>query len=105
MNILTNAAQAIKGNGTIGISIRRKEANVVRVEISDTGVGIPKEHLGKITDPFFTTKDVGEGTGLGLWISDSIVRAHGGSISCTSSPSDGTVFAVEIPIRPPQDPQ
>src|SRR5690606_24518722 len=71
MNILTNAAQAIKGSGTIRISVgcgRENDCDVMIVSIQDTGAGIPAELMQKIRDPFFTTKDVGEGTGLGLWI-------------------------------------
>src|SRR5690606_19724964 len=74
MNILTNAAQAIEGQGTIRIRVATSELDggpALRVEVSDSGGGIPPEALERIVDPFYTTKPVGEGTGLGLWISDS----------------------------------
>jgi two-component system NtrC family sensor kinase len=103
MNILTNAAQAIHGPGTIRIAVESGEAGevgVLRVAISDTGEGIRPDVLERITDPFFTTKGVGEGTGLGLWISDSIVRAHGGVLHCDSKVGLGSTFTVTLPLRP-----
>jgi len=106
MNILTNAAQAIRGTGTIRIAVARGEADgipVLRVAISDTGEGIPPEVRERITDPFFTTKGVGEGTGLGLWITDSIVRAHGGTLTCESQLGVGSTFSVTLPLRPSGD--
>lgn len=103
MNILTNAAQAIHGPGTIRITVTSGEAGgvgVLRVAISDTGEGIRPDVLERITDPFFTTKGVGEGTGLGLWITDSIVRAHGGVLGCDSQVGVGSTFTVTLPLRP-----
>ncbi len=100
MNILTNAAQAIAETGTIRICACPIEFERVRVTITDTGRGIAPEHLDKITDPFFTTKEVGEGTGLGLWISESIVHAHGGRLECKSMLGQGSTFIVELPIQP-----
>jgi len=107
MNILTNAAQAIRGPGTIRIAVASHEqagVPVVRVAISDTGEGIPHDVREHITDPFFTTKGVGEGTGLGLWISDSIVRAHGGQLLCDSEVGVGSTFTVILPLRPTAHP-
>jgi signal transduction histidine kinase len=103
MNILTNAAQAISGPGTICIAVAAHEdsgAPYLRVAISDTGAGMAPDVLEHITDPFFTTKGVGEGTGLGLWISDSIVRAHGGQLLCKSEVGVGSTFTVILPLRP-----
>ncbi len=103
MNILTNAAQAIVGEGFIRVSIESiDEGQSIRVVISDDGPGIPADHMEKITDPFFTTKDVGEGTGLGLWISENIVRAHGGRLECISAPHRGATFTVTLPVRAPE---
>lgn len=99
MNLLLNAAQAISDKGYIEISTRR-EGNSVTVGIRDNGSGIPREHLDRIFEPFFSTKPVGSGTGLGLSISYSIVRAHKGSIEVESEEGKGTEFRVRLPIRP-----
>ncbi|HTE53585.1 MAG TPA: ATP-binding protein [Kofleriaceae bacterium] len=107
MNILTNAAQAIRGPGTIRIRVARGEAAgapTLVVAVSDTGEGISLEVRERMLDPFFTTKGVGEGTGLGLWITDSIVRAHGGTLICESEVGLGSTFAITLPLRPtPRD--
>jgi signal transduction histidine kinase len=100
MNILTNAAQAVAGEGRICVEIDTiNSGRELRVRVSDSGPGISPEILEKITDPFFTTKEVGEGTGLGLWISENIVRAHGGRLTCESSPGVGATFIVTLPVR------
>jgi signal transduction histidine kinase len=103
MNILTNAAQAIGGEGWIEVKISQVDENrAVEVAITDSGPGIRHEAMAKITDPFFTTKDVGEGTGLGLWISENIVRAHGGTMRWhNDAGTGGAVFVVTLPIRAP----
>jgi signal transduction histidine kinase len=101
MNILTNAAQAIDGDGTITVSVAMSAANdAVEIAIADTGRGVAADIKEKIFDPFFTTKDVGEGSGLGLAISESIVRAHGGTIRCDSPPGAGATFTVTLPVHP-----
>jgi PAS domain S-box-containing protein len=103
MNILTNAAQAIDGEGTIRVVIESVDGGAqIQVAISDSGPGIAPDIAEKITDPFFTTKDVGEGTGLGLWISENIVRAHGGTLTCRSAPGRGATFTVILPVRAPE---
>jgi len=103
MNLLTNAAQAVKGEGTIRVGISRSEdGDSIRVTVSDSGHGIRPEVIQRITDPFFTTKDVGEGTGLGLWITENIVRAHGGTRGCESNPGDGATFTGVLPVRAPE---
>jgi PAS domain S-box-containing protein len=100
MNILTNAAQAITGEGWIEVIIEPiDDGKAVRVAISDSGPGIRPEVMAKITDPFFTTKDVGEGTGLGLWISENIVRAHGGTLEWRNPSDGGAQFVVILPVR------
>jgi two-component system NtrC family sensor kinase len=99
MNILTNAAQAIRGTGTIKIRVSTDDGGrQLRVAISDSGEGIAPDVMEKITDPFFTTKEVGEGTGLGLWISESIVRAHGGTLGVESQLGAGSTFTVTLPL-------
>lgn len=103
MNILTNAAQAITGEGSIDVSIdTTDDGQAIRVVIADSGPGIRPDVMEKITDPFFTTKDVGEGTGLGLWITENIVRAHGGKLLCDSQPGHGASFTVKLPVRAPE---
>lgn len=97
MNLLTNAAQAISGRGTITITTRH-EGNFAVIEIADTGIGIAPEHLKHIFDPGFTTKGVGVGTGLGLAISYRIVENHRGSIEVQSKPGKGTTFTVRLPF-------
>jgi two-component system NtrC family sensor kinase len=103
MNILTNAAQAIDGEGTIDVTIDTvSDGQAVRVTITDSGPGIRPDIMEKITDPFFTTKEVGDGTGLGLWITENIVRAHDGQLTWTSEPGKGASFTVVLPVRAPE---
>ena len=98
MNILVNASQAIEGKGDITINTYRREDRAV-VEISDTGKGIPKEHLGQIFDPGFTTKSAGFGTGLGLSIVGQIIENHEGKIEVESEVGRGTTVRILLPIR------
>jgi two-component system, NtrC family, sensor kinase len=100
LNLLVNAGQSIDGNGTITIStgIDDMEAWVC---IADTGCGIAPENLKRIFDPFYTTKPVGQGTGLGLSVSHSIVRKHGGRIDVDSEVGNGTRFTVRLPLPAP----
>lgn len=102
LNLLTNAAQAIPDKGEIVIRTGR-DGDEVFVAVGDNGQGIAPEHLGRIFDPFYTTKPVGEGTGLGLSLSYAIVQKHGGRIEVDSTPGQGTTFTVRLPIerKPP----
>ncbi|HJZ88019.1 MAG TPA: ATP-binding protein [Polyangia bacterium] len=102
MNVLTNAAQAIRGEGQIFIQIRSLPGERVQVRVTDTGPGVAGEIREKIFDPFFTTKEVGEGTGLGLTISEGIVRNHGGRITVEGELGQGATFVIELPVRPPE---
>ena len=70
----------------------------VAVTIGDTGSGIDEETLGRIFEPFFTTKELGKGTGLGLSVSQQIAAAHGGHIEATSTPGEGSVFRLVLPV-------
>jgi signal transduction histidine kinase len=74
----------------------RVEGNEAVAEVSDTGSGIPAEHLARIYDPFFTTKAIGQGTGLGLSITYGIVREHEGVIHCESASGQGTRFTLRF---------
>ena len=97
MNLLVNASQAIDGKGTITIRTFR-EGDIVNVQFSDSGVGIPPDNLARIFDPGFTTKGVGVGTGLGLSICFKIAQDHGGRIDVKSEIGRGSTFTVQLPI-------
>ncbi|MBW8057573.1 MAG: GAF domain-containing protein [candidate division NC10 bacterium] len=98
LNLLTNALDAIEGEGEVRIAAFPVPGQV-EVVLQDTGCGIPREHLARIFDPFFTTKDVGKGTGLGLAICQGILEQHGGSIEVRSDGlGTGTTVAVRLPV-------
>ncbi|HJU40184.1 MAG TPA: ATP-binding protein [Tahibacter sp.] len=103
MNILMNAAQAIGEQGIITISTGT-DGSHVWVAIGDDGEGIPEANLSRIFDPFFTTKPVGKGTGLGLAISYGIVTKHNGRIDVTSTPGQGSMFRIVLPVKQPVNP-
>src|SRR3954454_13487492 len=99
-NLIDNAVQAMNGVGTLTITTYREDDHVV-VSVGDTGPGVPEERRRRVLEPFFTTKPVGEGTGLGLDISYRIVvNGHGGDILLKSQPGD-TRFLVRLPIAEP----
>lgn len=97
LNILTNAVDAITPPGQVNITTSCA-GNKVSVAIADTGKGITKEEMERLFLPFFTTKEVGEGTGLGLSVSYNIVKSFGGEILVESIPGKGSVFTVVLPI-------
>ncbi len=96
-NVIRNGMQAMKGRGILEIT-SRQEGNRVWIRIRDTGVGIPAEHLGKIYDPFFTTKGPDEGEGLGLYIVQQIVNKYAGTITLESKEGRGTVCTIQFPV-------
>ncbi|HEX2155841.1 MAG TPA: ATP-binding protein, partial [Actinomycetes bacterium] len=99
-NLIDNALDAMDGTGTLRISARAEGDGVV-VEVADTGPGMPPEVAARAFDAFYTTKDVGKGTGLGLDIARRIVEdRHGGAIAIDSHPGR-TVLRVRLPVRPP----
>ena len=105
LNLVTNAAQAIdKPRGLITLATRREGADFIAIEVSDNGKGITPEAMPRIFDPFYTTKEVGKGTGLGLTIAYKIVIRHGGRIDVRSEVGTGSTFTVVLPINPPADP-
>jgi two-component system, NtrC family, sensor kinase len=95
LNLFLNARDAMPSGGWLTISTRIEGGEAV-AEVSDTGAGIPPEHLDRIYDPFFTTKPIGHGTGLGLSISYGIVREHDAAIQCQSAPGQGTRFTLRF---------
>ncbi|HWP81737.1 MAG TPA: PAS domain S-box protein [Bacteroidota bacterium] len=98
INILMNAVDAIgEKSGKIQVKSRKVKSQVV-VECSDSGKGINPEDRDKIFEPFYTTKEVGQGTGLGLWVSYGIVKNFGGEIIVESQPGHGSTFTVTLPI-------
>lgn len=99
MNLLSNACQAVLDEGDIWIRIYGPDADHVALEVRDNGAGIDPRNLAKVFEPFFTTKEVGKGTGLGLSISYGIIKQHGGDIHVESSPGQGTMFRVTLPIK------
>jgi two-component system NtrC family sensor kinase len=101
MNLLVNAAHAIKEFGVITIRTGCTGPDWVWVEISDTGQGIPADIMKRIFEPFFTTKAIGSGTGLGLSLSYGIIHKHGGRIEVRSEPDQGCCFTVHLPVNPP----
>jgi two-component system, NtrC family, sensor kinase len=105
INLLLNAIQATQPGGTVCVtsrSIAHGAVDLAQIEIRDTGIGIPKDQLDSIFNPFFTTKD--KGTGLGLAIANQIISEHGGSVSVDSKPGKGTTFTVNLPtwVDPPE---
>jgi hypothetical protein len=97
LNLFLNARDAMPKGGWLTVSTRVEGGQAV-VELSDTGVGIPAEHLARIYDPFFTTKPEGRGTGLGLSVTYGIVQEHGGVLACDSAPGQGTRFRLLLPL-------
>ena len=77
----------------------KEDAEIIRIECSDTGVGMSLEEVRDAFKPFFTTKNPGEGTGLGLYIAHEIVKRHGGNITIESKKGRGTAVSVEIPCQ------
>lgn len=97
VNLFTNAVSAMDGAGQLAVQIRPADEKVLKIYVSDTGKGIPRDDREKVFDPFFTKKD--KGTGLGLAIVMNIIRKHGGNISVVSEEGMGTVFEIVLPRR------
>ena len=112
VNICTNATHAMSGGGTLTVNLDSVQAEdtlvstgdqpisgkYAKIVISDTGHGIPSSEIDKVFDPYFTTKDVGKGTGIGLTVVHGIVKSHHGEISVSSSADQGTTFTILLPI-------
>ncbi|MBN1845434.1 MAG: ATP-binding protein [Sedimentisphaerales bacterium] len=103
LNLIINARQAMQdAGGRLEIEARAESENQILIRISDTGCGIDPDHLDHVFEPFFSTKTQQEdidrrGTGLGLAICKDLIEAHGGAISVTSTPGEGTQFCIRLP--------
>jgi signal transduction histidine kinase len=102
LNLLHNAVQACSIGGRVTVRTKPDGPSLVLIELADDGCGIAPENLPNIFNPFFTTKPVGEGMGLGLSISYAIVRDHGGTITVNSAPGRGSTFRIRLPLQPPR---
>jgi two-component system sensor histidine kinase HydH len=98
LNLFLNALAAMEKGGVLSVSVTRHDGGSLRVTVTDSGAGIRKEDLGRVFDPYYTTKP--SGTGLGLAIVHRIVEAHGGEIRLESEPGKGTTFTILLPIEP-----
>jgi two-component system NtrC family sensor kinase len=98
MNLLVNAGQAISRDGEIVLRTSAHEGGAL-IEVIDNGSGIAREHLDRIFEPFFTTKP--DGTGLGLWVSRTLVEQHGGELTGANHDEGGAVFTLRLPCRGP----
>ncbi|QQS55473.1 MAG: two-component sensor histidine kinase [Candidatus Competibacteraceae bacterium] len=101
MNLIVNAIQAMPQGGALSIRGARRADGWIALRFQDTGTGIAPEIVDKIFNPFFTTKPVGSGTGLGLSVSYNIIKRHGGRIEVESTIGQGTAFTVLLPERQP----
>ena len=97
LNVVINAIQAVEKKGRVEVSGAVADGQVC-VAVSDNGPGIPPDKLASIFDPYFTTKS--EGSGLGLWIAQQIVTAHGGTLQARNGASGGAVLTMRLPLRP-----
>jgi len=103
INLVTNAEQAMSRDGARGkivISVRRK-GQIIEIRVSDNGHGIPEPSRKYIFDPFYTTKEVGQGTGLGLSLATTLIENNGGNLSLEKTSPEGTVFLIELPLMGP----
>ena len=110
LNLFLNATEAMPKGGRLivatqtggGGELDTYSADVIRIDVRDTGTGISEETVARIFEPFFSTK-MEKGTGLGLWVSHGIVQAHGGTLKVRSRSGQGTTFTITLPIAGPQD--
>jgi signal transduction histidine kinase len=101
VNIVVNAIQAMPDGGKLTIRTNASD-RFISLTVEDTGVGMSEKVLKQIFLPFFTTKDVGQGTGLGLPVVHGIVTSHSGSINVDSKVGQGTKFDIQLPIAEPK---
>ncbi len=103
LNLVLNAADAMPDGGRLRVSLRESEDGEVEVRVGDSGVGIPDRDLAHVFEPFFTSKEAGEGYGLGLMVARGIALDHGGSIEVESVEGEGTEFRLAFPPARPED--
>jgi signal transduction histidine kinase len=101
INLIVNASQAILKRGRIDIETCTTPEQRVLISVRDTGVGMTPEVLARVFEPYFSTKEAGEGTGLGLSLAYSIIQEHGGEIQLSSTPGQGSCFVIDLPSAPP----
>jgi len=97
LNLVANARDAMTDGGTLSVRTEADKENV-KIEISDTGIGIKEEHIKKIFDSFFTTKDTVKGVGLGLSVCYGFIKDHEGDIKVKSNVGEGTTFSIAFPV-------
>ncbi len=102
LNLFLNSIQSMEKGGNILVDAREEPKGYVRIDVTDTGKGIPETALDNIFDPFYTTKAVGEGTGLGLSIVYGIIKKHGGHIEVKSKLEEKTTFSIFLPVYKPE---
>jgi signal transduction histidine kinase len=98
INLYLNSLDVLDAGDRIEIRAETEDRSRLRISFEDNGPGIPPEEIGQVFDPFYTTKDVGEGTGLGLSVTYGIVRDHGGDIKVESEPGRFTRFIIRLPL-------
>ena len=103
LNLVTNAVDAMPDGGTLRVRVIDDPPNRVRIEIHDTGHGVPADLLPRIFDPWVSTKQPGRGTGLGLAIARDVISAHGGLIAVASAEGVGTTFTIDLPSDAARD--
>ncbi len=96
INLIINALQAVPATGCVRVRTRKVDVNKVALDVVDNGPGIAPAEQSKIFEPYFTTKT--QGSGLGLWITQQIILAHGGTLTVESAPAKGSTFTVCIPV-------
>ena len=96
LNLITNSVDAMVSGGTLTVRLERVHERL-RLEIEDTGSGVPPDLLAHIFDPWVTTKAQGKGSGLGLSITRQVVTSHGGTIRAQNRPGKGAVFTIDLP--------
>ncbi|HEX6243639.1 MAG TPA: ATP-binding protein, partial [Polyangiales bacterium] len=105
LNLLLNAADAVAGEGTILVELRRCADAQIELSVTDSGPGIPEALLGRVFDPFFTTKPAGKGTGLGLAVCMSLVERYGGKIAAENTKGGGARFVISLPAAELDEPR